>query len=396
MPIATPFHPRTSALCKSLLWKDWAGFYAPRSYDTYGDREYYAIRHGAGLIDVTPLFKYEVYGADAADFLSKIMTRNIHKLNIGQVAYCCWCNEEGKVVDDGTVARLEEEYFRVTAAEPALAWFYRFAVGYDLTIEDTTEKIAALSLQGPNSRNILNQISEKSLDDLSYFHVCRSKIEGGDIHISRTGYTGDLGFEVWVPNEHAIGTYDAIIAAGKDYGLLPAGLDAMDMTRIEAGYILKGVDYYNANHCLIEERMSTPYELGLGWLVHLKRDSFNGHAALRREKREGPKRVLVGLDIDWDEHEALFAGHGLPIEIWAAAWRESIPVYGDGGQQIGYANSGSWSPILKKNLALATVPPKYEKPGSKVQFEVTVEYKRLTVTATVVKRPFFDPERKRL
>jgi aminomethyltransferase len=395
MPVPTPFHARTSALCTSLFWKDWAGYYAVRSYDTYVEREYFAIRHAAGLIDVTPLFKYEVFGADASAFLSRIMTRNVAKLKVGQVAYACWCDEEGKVIDDGTVARLDDTYFRVTANESALAWFQRFTRGYEVTIEDSCDQIGALSLQGPSSRSILNVVSEQNLNELRFFWVTQSKIEGADVQISRTGFTGDLGFEVWVRNEDALKVYDAIMAAGKPYGILAAGLDAMDMTRLEAGYVIKGVDYYNANRCLIEARKSTPYELGLGWLVHLKRDAFNGHLALRKEKKEGPKRLLVGLDIDWDEHEALFAEHNLPIEIPGAPWRHAIPVYDGGGQQIGYANSGTWSPILKKNIALATVKPQYGKPGAKVKFEVTVEYRRRMVTATVVERPFFDPERKR-
>lgn len=396
MPVPTPFHPRTSQLCTSLLWKDWAGYYAVRSYDTYVEREYFAIRHTAGLIDVTPLFKYDVSGPDAAAFLSQILTRNAAKLKVGQVAYSCWCNKDGKVVDDGTVARLQDTYFRVTSAEPSLAWFERFTRGYDVTILDSSELIAALSIQGPSSRSVLNRVSETSIDDLRYFWVLASKIAGVDVQISRTGYTGDLGYEVWVRNEGALKVYDAIRDVGTDFGLLPVGLDAMDITRIEAGYILKGVDYYNANHCLIDERMSTPYELGLGWLVHLKRGPFNGHRALRHEKTHGPKRVLVGIETDWDEHEAMFAQLNLPIEIATAAWRVPVPVYDEDGAQIGYANSGTWSPALKKNLALATVPPAYEKPGTRVKFEVTVEYRRRLVTATVVNKPFFDPERKRL
>jgi aminomethyltransferase len=395
MPVSSPFHQRTSELCKSLLWKDWAGYFAVRSYDTYVDREYYAIRHAAGLIDVTPLFKYDVVGPDAEGFLSRVTVRNIKKLKVGQVVYNCWCDDAGKVVDDGTVARLGEEYFRVTAADPSLSWFSRFSGGRDVTIEDTGEKIAALSVQGPNSRDILSEISEQNLDGLKYFWIMRSKIAGADVEISRTGYTGDLGFEVWVRNENAIDVYDAILHAGERYGAMPVGLDAMDITRIEAGYILNGVDYYNATHCMIERRKSTPYELGLGWMVNLKKGPFNGRDALVREKAAGPTRVLVGLDIDWDEHEAIFNEFGLPTEIPMAAWRDAIPVYNDAGEQIGYANSGAWSPTLKKNLALATVHPKYEAIGTRVRFEVTVEYERRTVAATVTRKPFFDPARKR-
>lgn len=395
MPVPTPFHPRTSQYCTSLLWKDWAGYYAVRSYDTYVDREYYALRHAAGIIDVTPLFKYEVRGKDAAAFLSHVTVRNIEKLKRGQVVYCCWCDDAGKMVDDGTVARLGDNHFRVTSADPSYAWFSRFTQEFDVTIEDSSETIAALSVQGPNSRLLLNAVCDKAIDDLKYFYLTPAKIGGADAIVSRTGYTGDLGFEVWVRNEDAIAVYDAILEGGEAFGALPAGLDAMDITRIEAGYILNGIDYYNATHCLIEKRKSTPYELGLGWMVNLKKGPFNGRAALLREKKEGSLRHLVGLDIDWDDHAALYEKWRLPVEISQAAWRVSVPVYNDGGEQIGYATSGAWSPTLKKNLALATVLPKYRHAGDEVRFEVTVEYERHGVKATVTKRPFFDPERKR-
>jgi aminomethyltransferase len=259
MPIPSPFHTRTSELCTSLLWKDWGGYYAVRSYDTYLEREYFAFRHAAGMIDVTPLFKYEVHGPDAAAFLSRVMVKNIAKLEVGQVTYICWCDDMGKVVDDGTVSRLDETYFRVTAAEPSLAWFHRYARGYDVTIEDSTERLAALSIQGPNSREILKRASDADLDTLGFFRLTRAKLDDLDVIISRTGYTGDLGYEVWIPSEQAVGLWDALIDAGKGYGLEPAGLDALDITRVEAGFIMNGVDYYSANHCLIESRKSTPY-----------------------------------------------------------------------------------------------------------------------------------------
>jgi aminomethyltransferase len=396
MPIPTPFHPRTSELCTSLLYKDWAGYYAVRSYDTYVEREYFAIRHSAGLIDVTPLFKYEVHGRDAAAFLSRVMVRNIEKLKIGQVAYCCWCDEQGKVIDDGTVSRLSDVYFRVTSTEPNFSWFSRFTRGYDVNLEDSTHRIAALSLQGPTSRAILSELTEGAVEDVGFFRVIKTEIGGTSVHVSRTGYTGDLGFEIWTRNDDALDVYNGTLVAGSKYGMLPAGLDAMDVTRIEAGFLLNGVDYYNTNHCMIERRKSTPYELGLGWMVALNRDPFNGQAALAREKQTGPARVLVGLDIDWDEHEAIFNEFGLPVEICTAAWRTSVPVYSDAGDQVGYATSGAWSPILKKNLALATLRADYGAEGTQLRFEVTVEYERRSVKATVVKKPFFDPERKRL
>lgn len=378
-----------------MRWKDWSGFHAVCSYDTYHEREYFAFRNSAGLIDVTPLFKYEVFGPDAGPFLSRIMARDIGRIEVGQVAYCCWCDNAGKVLDDGTVSRLDDNYFRVTAAEPNLAWFHRNAGGRDVTIEESTGKIAALSLQGPNAREILKQVAGPEAEGLRFFRLMRTRVDGFDVTITRTGYTGDLGYEVWVDNEHALGLWDALISAGRPYGILPAGLDALDMTRVEAGFILNGVDYFSANHCLIQSRKSTPYEIGLGWTVQLDRPSFNGQAALAAEKRRGPGRRLVGLEIDWDEYESLFAAHGLPPEVSGSAWRAAVPVYTSAGVQVGQATSGSWSPMLKKNLALATVRAPHGTIGEALRIEVTVEYVRKSVKAAVLKKPFFDPPRKR-
>jgi aminomethyltransferase len=395
MPVPSPFHPRTSELCRSLFWKDWAGYHAVRSYDTYMEREYFAFRHTAGLIDVTPLYKYEVHGPDAAAFLSRIMVRDIRKLQVGQVAYTCWCDDAGKMVDDGTVSRLHETTYRVTAAEPALAWFQRCTRGYAVTVKDSTQALAALSLQGPRSREILKQVSDAPLDDLRFFRLVRTRVDGMEAVISRTGYTGDLGFEIWVDNAHALPLWDALIAAGTPHGLEPAGLDAMDVTRVEAGFIMNGVDYYSAQHCLIESRKSTPYEMALGWTVHLKRDPFNGQAALAAEKEAGPQRFLVGLALDWDGFAAHFARHRLPPQVPSGAWRDPRPVYARNGKQVGYATSGAWSPVLKKNLALATVRAGNEAVGTDLELEVTVEYERKRVRARVEPKPFFDPERKK-
>ncbi len=395
MPIPSPFHSRTSPLCISRRWKDWGGYYAVCSYDTYHEREYFAFRHAAGLIDVTPLFKYEIHGRDAAAFLSHVMVKNIGKLKVGQVTYCCWCNAAGKLLDDGTVWRIDDTYFRATAAEPNLAWFKHNARGYDVTIEDSTARIAALSIQGPNSREILREVTDADLDGLRFFRLTKSNVNGFDATITRTGYTGDLGYEIWVDNDHAVALWDALMSAGRVYGIEPAGLDALDICRVEAGFIMNGVDYFSANHCLIESRKATPYETGLGWTVNLDRDRFNGQAALQVEKRRGPARRFVGLEVDWDEYEALFARHGLPPEVCSSAWRAAVPVYTTAGVQVGQATSGSWSPTLKKNLALATVFAPHGRIGEELRIEVTVEYVRHTVKATVAKKPFFDPERKR-
>jgi aminomethyltransferase len=398
MPIPTPFHPRTSVQCTSLLWKDWAGYHAVRSYTTHHEREYFAIRHAAGMIDVTPLYKYEVYGREAAAFLDRIMVRNIRRLKVGQVAYLCWCDDGGHVIDDGTVSRLDEDYFRVTSTEADYHWFARHARGFDVTVEDSTGRIAMLAVQGPTARGVVSALTAGEAESLGFFKLLRTTVDGFDAMVSRTGYTGDLGYEVWVANDDAVALWDALIAAGKPYGLEPAGLDAMDVARIEAGFILNGVDYFNALHCMIDTRKASPFELGLDWTVHLKhaaQSPFIGSDALRRERASGPRRRFVGLEIDWDGYEALFGEHGLPPEVQAGGWRDGKPVYDLDGRFIGQATSGVWSPLLKKNIALATVEASNAEPGNEVLFEVTVEYERRTVLATVGPSRFFTPERTR-
>jgi aminomethyltransferase len=395
MPVPSPFHPRTSQLCTSYRWKDWAGYAAVCAYDIYHEREYFAFRHTAGLIDVTPLFKYEVTGKDAGAFLSRVMVRDAAKMKQGVVAYCCWCDDAGKVIDDGTVWRLGEAHFRVTSAEPSLAWLSRNARGLDVAVEDSTARIATLSLQGPTSREILRRASDAPADALKYFRLAEARFDGFAGTVTRTGYSGDLGYEIWVDARDAVRLWDVLTDAGKDLGMQPAGLDAYDMVRIEAGYVMNGVDYYSANHCLIESRKSTPYELDLGWTVKLDRDAFNGQAALRAEKQRGPSRRFVGLEVDWDETERLFAAQGLPPEIASRAWRDPRPVYDAEGRQVGQATSGTWSPLLKKNLALATVRAPAGVVGQELRMEVTVEYVRRSVKATVRQKPFFDPERKK-
>lgn len=396
MPIKTPFFDRTSRLCVSMNWKEWAGYHAVSSYETHHDVEYFAFRNAAGLLDITPLYKYRISGKDAAAFLSRIMVKNIEKLAIGRVSYCCWCTEQGKVIDDGTVMRRGDQEFFVTAADPAYAWFSRFMRGYEVELEDVSDKIAGLALQGPTSREILKQMCDADLDTLRFFGTIEARAGAYSLWISRTGYTGDLGYEIWVENQHALQLWDDLMAAGKPYDIRPAGLDALDVTRVEAGLILKDVDYYNALHALTDDRMSSPYELSLGWTVNLRRSPFNGQKALKREKETGSSWAIAGLDIDWPALEQLFARHGLPPEVGGHAWRTSRPIYTavDKRNQIGYATSGTWSPILKKNIALATLESNHVEMGREVQFEVTVEHKRYTIPAIISSHQFFNPERK--
>ncbi|HEX6791520.1 MAG TPA: aminomethyltransferase family protein [Candidatus Krumholzibacteria bacterium] len=395
MPIATPFHPRTSALCTSMFYKDWAGYHAVRSYDTTHDREYFAFRHACGLIDVTPLFKYDVRGRDAGAYLARLLVRDVRKLKAGQVAYVCWCNDEGKIIDDGTVTRFEADFFRLTSSEPAMHWLLRTSPGYDVTVANVSDSIAALSIQGPTSRDVVDAVTGGDAKGLGFFRMKPARIEGRDVLVSRTGYTGDLGYEIWMQNDDALRVYDALTATGHSYGLEPAGLDAMDVTRVEAGFILNGVDYYSSLRSLIASRKSSPFELNLGWMVNVDREPFIGRDALVHEIEHGTPRRFVGLEIDWIEFESLFRAHGLPPEVHPGGWRDPRPVYNNRGEFIGQATSGAWSPLLKKNLALATVRAESAAPGTELRFEVTVEYERRTAKATVVDTPFFDPERKR-
>jgi aminomethyltransferase len=395
MPEPSVFHSRTAKLCTSQRWKDWGGYYAVCSYDMSHEPEYQAFRHSAGLIDVSPLFKYEIEGPDAGAFLSRLTVKDLTKLRVGRVTYLCWCDDDGKVIDDGTVSRLGKQHFRLTAAEPSLHWLGSVSRGFRVTIEDSSARFGTLALQGPESRRILQRVTDIDLAELKFFRVAQGTLAGVPVWISRTGYTGDLGYEIWVGRDGAERVYDAITDAGRSHGMLPAGLDALDVARIEAGFVMNGVDYFSAHHCLTEERKSSPYELGLGWTVQLDRGPFVGQAALRREKESGSSRAFVGLDVSWKQLEEVFARYGLPPELSSHAWRDGRPVYDGEKRWIGQATSGAWSPTLKKNLALALVPAKQAVEGTRVRFEITAEYRRHTVGARVVQPPFFNPARKR-
>jgi aminomethyltransferase len=391
----TPFHERTSALCLPQNWRKWAGYFVVGSYEHTIDREYWAIRNAAGLIDVTPLMKYIIKGKDAARLLDRVTTRNIQQMSVGQVYYTGWCDDEGKMIDDGTVARLDDTTFRLTAAEPNLRWLMMNAVGLDVQFEDQTDSVASLSLQGPNSRKVLNRVCEPNLDGLKYFRLAKYKLGGVEVTISRTGYTGDLGYEIWMDAKDAIKVWDAIMEAGQDYGITPVGILALDMARVEAGLFMLDVDYTSASHAWIEAQKSSPFELGLDWTVNLDKPGyFVGRKALEREKKEGSTWKMVGIEIDWPGMEELYAEVGLPPQIPGTAIRASMPIM-VGSVQVGYASTASWSPLLKKYIALAHLQKPYFELGTDVRMEITVEHHRKHAPAKVVKLPFYDPEWKK-
>jgi aminomethyltransferase len=393
VPVPSAFHDRTHELCESLNYRDWAGYYAVSAYETQHEHEYNAIRNACAVIDISPLFKYRVSGHDATRLVDRIITRDAKKLAIGQVYYTPWCDEEGKVIDDGTVTRVAEEVYRWTAADPNLRWLTENATGLDVRVVDITEQIAALALQGPTSARLLQAVSNAPIESLKYFRATSGSIAGVPVDVSRTGYTGDLGYEVWMPWDAALRVWDAIAQAGPAFDLHPTGMLALDIARIEAGLLLIDVDFHSSRKAMIETQKYSPFELGMSRLVDLGKGPFVGRAALTAEHRRGVRRQIVGLEVDWTEVEGLYETVGLPPTAPATASRVAVPVYRN-GRQVGRATSTTWSTTLKKLIAMATVDAPHHAIGTKLQLEITVEAERHKASATVVKTPFFNPVRK--
>jgi len=393
VPVGTAFHERTLALCESLNYREWSGYYTVSAYEMHHEHEYNAIRNSAALIDISPLFKYRVTGRDATKFVNRVISRDINKVAVDQVIYCCWCDPEGKVIDDGTITRLGDNDYRWTAADPSLRWFRQNTLGLDVSIEDISEQVAALALQGPTSGRLLHAVTDAKIENLKYFRVTRGRIAGVPVDISRTGYTGDLGFEIWMPWRDAVKVWDALIAKGKAFDIHAAGMIALDIARIEAGLILIEVDYISSKKALIESQKYSPAEIGLGKLVDLKKENFVGREALAPEARKGAERALVGLEINWNEVEALYDKLKMAPQVPSMASRVAVPVYRN-GRQVGKATSTTWSPTLKKMIALACVSRENSAVGTTLSMEMTVEAVRQTVSAKIVPLPFFNPARK--
>ena len=364
------------------------------SYDVMHDYEYHAIRNSAGLIDVSPLYKYEIRGRDALKLVNRVMTRDAAKCAVGQALYGCLCEDDGAVIQDGTVFRLAEDHFRFNLADPSLRWLKLNASGMDLSIEEVSEQVGALALQGPNAFRILQQLVDVELAKLRFFRLVSARILDVPVVVSRTGYTGDLGYEIWVGAERAERIWDVLIEKGKDFGIKPAGILALDVARLEAGFILLEVDYIGAEKALISSQRYSPFEIGLGWTVDLKKEHFIGKEALARLAGSCPVRQVVGLEVNLEDYEYLYQQLGLAPHFPLVAWRGGVPVYKD-DRQVGHATTGAWSPTLKKYISLATIEKEFVQPGTVLDLEVTVEHRRKAAGATVVKLPFFDPPRKR-
>jgi aminomethyltransferase len=393
LPVGTAFHERTLPLCTSLNYREWSGYYTVSVYEVHHEHEYNAIRNASALIDISPLYKYLVSGKDATKLVNRVITRDINKVKVGQVIYCCWCDEQGKVIDDGTITRLEENKYRWTAADPSLLWLRQNGLNMDVQVEDISEQTAALALQGPTSGKLLKAVAEADIANLKYFRMTRGKIAGIPVDISRTGYTGDLGYEVWVPWNDAVKVWDALMETGRRFDIHAAGMLALDVSRVEAGLLLIEVDYTSSKKALIASQKYSPYELGFGKMVHLDKETFIGKAALAKDQKQGVARQLVGLEIDWPEVEVRYEKFGLTPAAPSQASRVHVPVY-VGDKQVGKATSTTWSPVLKKMIALASVETPHSKIGNNLQMEITIEAIREKVTAKIVKMPFFNPARK--
>jgi aminomethyltransferase len=390
MPIGSAVHERTLALCESLNFREWSGYYAVSAYETHHEHEYAAIRNAAALIDVSPLFKYLVSGPDAARLVDRVITRDAGAMAVGQVYYTPWCDERGKVIDDGTVTRVAEQVFRWTAADPSLRWFTQNAGGLNVSIDDISERTAALALQGPTSAAILGAVADADLRSLKYFRMAPAAIAGVPVEISRTGYTGDLGYEIWMPWDRAIDVWDALMTGGRPFDIRPAGMLALDVARVEAGLLLIDVDFHSSRKALIESQKYSPFEMGLDRLVQLDKGPFVGREVLAAER---PRRRIVGLDIGWAAIERLYDELEMAPQVPATASRVAVPVYAR-DRQIGRATTTTWSPVLKKLIALATLDEPHTSEGTAVEVEMTVEAVRHRVPAVVAKTPFFNPKRK--
>ena len=395
MTLETPFHPRTAELNQARRWRKWSGFFIADSYFTSHDLEYHAVRFSVALFDVTPMCKYRIAGPDAAKLVDRVITRRVDRIKPMRAIYTPWCDHDGRVLDDGTVALLADGSYFWTAAEPQHGWLEAASEGLNATIEDMTEKLCALSLQGPHARDVLSAAVGRDMSDLPFFGRADVTIGGTAVGISRTGYSGDLGYELWMPFDEALPVWDALIKSGEDYTLRVAGMEALDVARLEAGLIMAGVDYHSSRTARHPSLAISPYEIGMDRLVDLDKPAFIGKRALMNEVAAGgPATRLVGLELDLNVFEDAYLDLGYPIEHPLRAWRHVTPLTRK-GETIGRATSGTFSPLLKRSIALGFLPVKHAAVGSTVGIEWQIEETRQSIPATVVPLPFLDLPRKR-
>jgi aminomethyltransferase len=380
--LKTPFHERSRALSQVDSFIPWAGYTTVDVFTTM-EQEYFAIRNATTLFDLTPMVKYRVVGPDAVAYLNRLITRDVSKLKPDRVAYCVWCNDAGHVIDDGTVFRLGESEYRICTAERQIDWFLDSAIGFDVDISEVTEQIAALAVQGPTSCSVLKAAGLRGVEALKPFEIGYFALGGHQLTVSRTGFTGDLGYELWMEPGSAEAVWDGLMEAGRSRGIRAIGSQALNVVRIEAGFLLPNADFVSAEHTIRTGRDRSPLELGLGWLVDFKKGHFTGRRSLLEEQAAGPRRLLVGLDVAGNKpaHNAL--------------------LYADesGKREIGSVTSAVWSPTCKRNIALAIVDAPHFQMGSTVWADIYLNrelvWERRMSRAQVVERPFFAPDRRR-
>jgi aminomethyltransferase len=393
----TPFHARTSVINETGLWSHWAGYLAADRYQMSDKFEYFAVRNAAGVFDTSPLYKYRIYGRDAERYLAGVLLRDIRKCRPGQAQYTAWCDGDGWLLEDGVVLRLADHDFLLTAARPNLAYFSALTDGMDVAVEDVSEAYGALAVQGPQSRAILSELVPE-VADLGYFRLNEAKIGDTAVTISRTGYTGDLGYEVWVPADEALDVWDQLLEQGAPRGLLPVGQTAILITRIEAGLVLIDVDFHTSRFAWNDDQRTTPIELGLGWMVKdLQRSGrhFIGRAPIEREITEGTSRwKTVGIVVDWQDWARVHNDRGLVTPKDHHPVHGGMMLYDDAVERIGYVPSFVYSPLLQRHVGIARVRPDHAKQGTTVGLEVTIDHRYEVVASEVTKLPFYDPPRR--
>ena len=376
--LKTPFHPRTEAANKLWSWGNWAGYTTALTFDDLA-MEHSAIRNAASVYDLCPMIKYRIEGPDAADYLNRLTLRNAAKLSVGGVHYTAWVNDQGHILDDGTLFRLCPTRYRLCCQERHLPWLLDSAHGFDVTIHEETEAIAALSLQGPTSAEVLRRAGF-DIDALKPFRMAEFSLGAGRLMISRTGFTGDLGYELWTTPDLALALWDRLFAAGHLHGLRAIGSDALNIARIEAGFIITGMDFIPADTCVREDRLRSPLEVGLGWLIDWDKGHFTGKAALAAQRARGTAWSFVGLQI----------GGNIAAE--------GAILYHDQKHEVGVITAACWSPILKANIALAQIRTAHAR-GDNIWAEIyalrELHYEKLMMRAQVVDRPFYAPARRR-
>jgi aminomethyltransferase len=376
--LKTPFHPRTEAMNKLWAWGNWGGYTTVLTYQDLS-MEHSAIRNTATVYDLCPMIKYRIEGPEATVFLERLTIRNVQKMTVGGVQYTAWVNDAGHLLDDGTLFRLETNRYRLCCQERHLNWLMDSAFGFDVRVTEETEEIAALSLQGPTSAEIL-RLAGFDIDGLKPFRMAEFALGTGRLMISRTGFTGDLGYELWTTPDQALPLWDLLFEAGKLHGLRPIGSEALNMARIEAGLLITGYDFVSADACLREDRLRSPLEMGLGWMIDWEKGHFTGKAALIRQRDTGPKWTFVGLEIDGN--------------ISA----EGAILYHNRKTEAGVITGAIWSPALKKNIAMAQVLTSYASGGNlwaEIYALRELHYEKMMMRAVVVDRPFFTHPRRR-